>query len=172
MKIALVDDSVILRSALKNVLESSGFQVVLEAGSSQELFELLPKSKADLVLLDVFFPTENGLDILAKLKHLAPNTKVLLVTGMRQETIFQKRRLFSFCAVSELPDCKAKAFFYLRAAVFPSGSCRYCRFQEYRQTSSAEIPFRLRSFFTGLIMKHDDSPAGLPRRTEFYCSTN
>ena len=87
MKIALVDDSVILRSALKNVLESSGFQVVLEAGSSQELFSLLPKSKADLVLLDVFFPTENGLDMLAKLKRVAPQTKVLLVTGMRQETI-------------------------------------------------------------------------------------
>ena len=87
MKIALVDDSVILRSALKNVLESSGYQVVLEAGGSRELFELLPKSKADLVLLDVFFPTENGLDMLAKLKRMAPKAKVLLVTGMRQETI-------------------------------------------------------------------------------------
>ncbi len=87
MKIAIVDDSVILRSALKNALESSGYQVVLEAGSSQELFNLLEKSKADLVLLDVFFPTENGLDILAKLKRIAPKTKVLLVTGMRQETI-------------------------------------------------------------------------------------
>lgn len=87
VKIALVDDSVILRSALKNVLESSGFQVVLEAGSSQELFSLLEKSKAELVLLDVFFPTENGLDMLAKLKRLKPQVRVLLVTGMRQETI-------------------------------------------------------------------------------------
>ena len=90
MKIALVDDSVILRSALKNVLESSGFQVVLEAGGSEELFALLEKSKADLVLLDVFFPTENGLDILAKLKRVAPKIKVLLVTGLRQETILDE----------------------------------------------------------------------------------
>ncbi len=87
MKIALVDDSVILRSALKNVLETSGFQVVLEASGSKELFALLEKSQADLILLDVFFPTENGLDILAKLKRMAPQTKVLLVTGLRQETI-------------------------------------------------------------------------------------
>ncbi|MBO5911589.1 MAG: response regulator [Elusimicrobiaceae bacterium] len=87
MKIALVDDSIILRSALKNALESSGYQVVLEAGNSQELFNLLEKSKAELVLLDIFFPTENGLDMLAKLKRMAPHTKVLLVTGMRQETI-------------------------------------------------------------------------------------
>ena len=87
MKVALVDDSVILRSALRNGLESSGYQVVLEAGGSRELFRLLEKSKAELVLLDVFFPTENGLDMLAKLKQIAPQTKVLLVTGMRQETI-------------------------------------------------------------------------------------
>ena len=87
MKIALVDDSVILRSALKNVLESSGFQVVLEAGSSAELFSLLEKGKPELILLDVFFPTENGLDMLAKLKRIAPQVKVLLVTGLRQETI-------------------------------------------------------------------------------------
>ena len=87
MKIALVDDSVILRSALKNALESSGYQVVLEAGDSKELFSKLQKSQAELILLDVFFPTENGLDILAKLKKLAPKAKVLLVTGMRQETI-------------------------------------------------------------------------------------
>ena len=87
MKIALVDDSVILRSALKNALESSGYQVVLEASGSKELFELLEKSKPDLMLLDVFFPTENGLDMLAKLKHVRPQIKVLLVTGMRQETI-------------------------------------------------------------------------------------
>lgn len=87
VKIALVDDSVILRSALKNVLESSGFQVVLEAANSQELFQLLEKTQVELVLLDVFFPTENGLDMLAKLKQVRPHIKVLLVTGMRQETI-------------------------------------------------------------------------------------
>ncbi len=90
MKIALVDDSVILRSALKNVLESSGFQIALEAGGSQELFSLLEKNKVDLILLDVFFPTENGLDILAKLKQVNPKIKVLLVTGLRQETILEE----------------------------------------------------------------------------------
>ena len=86
-RIGIVDDSVILRSALKNTLESAGYQVVLEAGSSRELFRRLEKSQAQLVLLDVFFSNENGLDMLAKLKQIAPQIKVLLVTGMRQETI-------------------------------------------------------------------------------------
>jgi len=87
MKIGLVDDSVILRSAIRNVLESSGYEVVLEAGGSSELFEQLAKVAPELILLDVFFPTENGLDMLARLRKQYPQIKVLMVTGLKQETI-------------------------------------------------------------------------------------
>lgn len=87
LKIALVDDSVILRSAIRNVLESSGFEVAFEAGGSAELRARLAQSGAELILLDVFFPTENGLDILSELKRLYPHIKVLVVTGLRQDTI-------------------------------------------------------------------------------------
>ncbi len=90
LKIALVDDSVILRSAIKNVLESSGFKVVFEAGGSAELFSKIENSGVELILLDIFFPTENGLDILAKLKKHMPLVKVLIVTGLRQDTILEE----------------------------------------------------------------------------------
>lgn len=92
LKIALVDDSVILRSAIKNVLESSGYEVVLEAGGSAELFEKLEKADPRLVLLDVFFPMENGLDMLARLKKQHPQIKVLMVTGLKQETIAEEAK--------------------------------------------------------------------------------
>jgi len=87
LKIALVDDSVILRSAIRNVLESSGFEVAFEAGGSAELRAKLPQSGVGLVLLDIFFPSENGLDILAEIKRQYPQIKVLVVTGLRQDTI-------------------------------------------------------------------------------------
>ena len=90
LKIALVDDSVILRSAIKNVLESSGFEVVFEAGGSAELFAKLENHEVGLILLDIFFPTENGLDILAKLKKHLPQVIVLIVTGLRQDTILEE----------------------------------------------------------------------------------
>lgn len=91
-RIGLVDDSVMLRSAIKNVLESSGFEVVLEAGGSQELFEKMEDTVPSLILLDVFFPTENGLDILARLKKQYPPVKVLMVTGLKQETISEEAK--------------------------------------------------------------------------------
>ncbi|MBR3632041.1 MAG: response regulator [Elusimicrobiaceae bacterium] len=86
-QIGLVDDSVILRSAIRNVLESSGYEVVIEAGGSSDLFAKLEQKTPQLILLDVFFPQENGLDILARLKKQYPAIKVWMVTGLRQETI-------------------------------------------------------------------------------------
>lgn len=90
LKIGIVDDSVILRSAIKNVLESSGFEVAFEAGSSAELFGQLEGSGVGLVLLDIFFPNENGLDILAKIKKHMPAIKVLIMTGLKQDTIISE----------------------------------------------------------------------------------
>lgn len=92
MKIALVDDSVILRSAIKNVLNASGFQVVLEADGSAGLFAGLKESGAELVLLDLFFPKENGLDILSRLKKESPQIKVLIVTGLKQESLAEEAK--------------------------------------------------------------------------------
>lgn len=89
-KIALVDDSGILRAALRNVLESSGFSVPIEAESSVELFGALAKQQVQLVLLDVFFPSESGLDILSRLKKEYPAVKVLLITGLRQNAILEQ----------------------------------------------------------------------------------
>ena len=87
IRIARVDDSVILRSAIRNVLESSGFEVAFEAGGSAELRAKMEETGADLILLDIFFPTENGLDILAEIKRKYPRVKALMVTGLRQDTI-------------------------------------------------------------------------------------
>ena len=90
LKFALVDDSVILRSAIKNVLESSGYEVPVEADGSKELFEQLADKKVNVVLLDVFFPTENGLDILTDLKTRYPSLKVLMVTGLRKDDVLEQ----------------------------------------------------------------------------------
>ena len=90
LTLALVDDSGILRSALRNVLETSGYQVVLEADGSRQLFERLAATPVEAVLLDVFFPGENGLDILEELKKRYPAVKVLLVTGMQQNKVLEE----------------------------------------------------------------------------------
>jgi len=92
MKIAVLDDSAILRTAIKNTLESFDYEVVLEAASSAELFAYLKDHRVDVVLLDVFFPNENGLDTLRNLKQFHKEVKVVIITGMNQKTITQEAK--------------------------------------------------------------------------------
>ena len=90
MKIGILDDSNILRTALKNTLTSGGWDVVFNGGASAELFKYLEKGKLDLLLLDVFFPDESGLDTLSKVKALDKKIKVIVITGINQRAITQE----------------------------------------------------------------------------------
>jgi len=92
MKIAVLDDSAILRAAIKNTLESLDYDVVLEAASSAELFTYLKNRRVDVVLLDIFFPNENGLDTLRSLKQFNKEVKVIIITGMNQKTLTQEAK--------------------------------------------------------------------------------
>ncbi|ACC97679.1 Response regulator receiver protein [Elusimicrobium minutum Pei191] len=90
MKIALVDDSDMLRAAISNTLESFGYEVMCQAASSAELFDYLKTNKVNIVLLDIFFPNENGLDTLRALKQYHKDIKVIIITGMNQKIITQE----------------------------------------------------------------------------------
>lgn len=91
MKIAVVDDSAILRAALRNTLTGLGHEVICEADGSESLFSCLQKGvMPDVILLDVFFPTENGLDILQAVKQYRKEIKVVVITGMNQQAITQE----------------------------------------------------------------------------------
>ncbi len=87
-KIIIVDDSAVLRISIQNALESFNYQVVGTASGSKELFNLLPNcEKPDLILLDMFYPDENGIDILRRLRQDYPAIKILVITAMNEETL-------------------------------------------------------------------------------------
>lgn len=87
-KVIIVDDSAVLRVSIKQALESFNYEVIGTANGSKELFTLLElATKPDLILLDMFYPDENGIDILAKLKKDFPKIKILVITAMNEESL-------------------------------------------------------------------------------------
>jgi len=87
-KIIVVDDSAVLRTTIQNALDSAGYEVVGTAEGSKHLFEILGGGLLpDLILLDMFFPDENGADILKAVKDKYPQIKVLVITAMNQESL-------------------------------------------------------------------------------------
>lgn len=87
-KIIVVDDSAVLRTTIQNALDSAGYEVAGTADGSKRLFEMLESGTLpDLILLDMFFPDEKGVDILKVLKERYPKLKVLVITAMNQESL-------------------------------------------------------------------------------------
>jgi CheY-like chemotaxis protein/anti-sigma regulatory factor (Ser/Thr protein kinase) len=79
-KILVVDDDKTTRHVLRNVLTSAGFSTSV-AKDGVEALETLRNQHFDLLLLDVWMPRMNGLDLLAKLRTLEPRPRVVVMTS-------------------------------------------------------------------------------------------
>lgn len=79
-RILVVDDEAALRRLVSGVLKEKGCTVDV-AGSAEEGLALLEKDEPGVALVDIKLPGMSGLDMLDRIKQLAPNTEVVLMTG-------------------------------------------------------------------------------------------
>jgi DNA-binding NtrC family response regulator len=80
LEVLVVDDDPLIRDALRRVLEHAG-HAVSEAESGEQAIELLESRRVDAVLLDLNMPGIDGLDALLRIREIAPDTGVIVVTG-------------------------------------------------------------------------------------------
>ena len=66
-KILTIEDDVLLRETLTEILEVYGYNV-FQAENGEEGLEMFSKTKPDLVLCDINMPKMDGLEVLKKLK--------------------------------------------------------------------------------------------------------
>ncbi len=83
MKILLVDDHVLIREALRGVLnELKGEATVVEASDwSQAIREIDQDADVDLILLDLTLPDRDGFEILAELRERYPAISVVVLSA-------------------------------------------------------------------------------------------
>jgi len=88
MAIALCDDHPVFRGGLVNLLhQERGLHVVIEAGSTAELFAALQRTPADLVVLDIQLPSESGLDAI---ERLVAGGRVLVLSAFDQPSLVKQ----------------------------------------------------------------------------------
>ncbi len=67
-KVLVIDDDVLIREVVKAALNHSNFEAVtLESAKDAEA--LIRKAKPDLILVDLYMPELNGLELLRRLKN-------------------------------------------------------------------------------------------------------
>ena len=86
--VLVVDDELIVRQMVTEVLSGYGYQVV-GAPSGTEAVEMYPelKGRIDVVLLDMVMPGLSGEETFVELRRLDPALRVLLTSGYAQEDV-------------------------------------------------------------------------------------
>ncbi len=79
-RILVVEDEEPLRRLLHELLEAAGFSV-MSAGDGVEALEQLSREEFDLVLLDIWLPRMNGLEVLTHLRMQAARPKAVVITA-------------------------------------------------------------------------------------------
>jgi DNA-binding NarL/FixJ family response regulator len=80
MRVLLVDDHALVRSAIRQALEAPDVTVVGEARSAEEALELAARLRPDLVLLDIDLPGMTGIEAVRELAPRLPDTRVVMLT--------------------------------------------------------------------------------------------
>jgi DNA-binding NarL/FixJ family response regulator len=80
IRVVLVDDQPLMRSAFRSVLETAGMTVSGEAADGYEVLGVVRRERPDVVVMDVRMPGRDGLSATAELMAEYPQLRVLVLT--------------------------------------------------------------------------------------------
>ena len=86
MKILIVDDHPIVRAGLRRLLTAEAGFDVREAASGREALSIFREQQPTLVILDLSLPGIGGLEVLARLKAVSSDARVLVLSMHDDET--------------------------------------------------------------------------------------
>jgi DNA-binding NarL/FixJ family response regulator len=85
--VLLADDHVVVRQALKLLVEGAGYTVVGEASDGQEAVRRVRELSPQVAVLDMAMPVLNGLDAGREIHQASPGTRILLLTSRSDERL-------------------------------------------------------------------------------------
>jgi DNA-binding NarL/FixJ family response regulator len=122
IRIALVDDQVIVRAGLARILSpEEGFEVVAECTDGREAAEELPALRPDVVLMDMGLPALEGIGATEQLRAADDPPAVLALTTFAEEEVLW-RAIEAGAAGFVLKDSSAQALIAAVRAVARGGA--------------------------------------------------
>jgi UDP-3-O-[3-hydroxymyristoyl] N-acetylglucosamine deacetylase len=79
-KVLIVDDEERVVQSITGVLEDEGFRVAT-ARSGEEAIWVFQREGPDVTLLDIWMPGMDGIEVLKRLKSIAPDCQVIMISG-------------------------------------------------------------------------------------------
>lgn len=79
-KILIVDDELMAREIMQEILEREGYQAIA-VGCGEEALSLAQEQDFDLLLADIKMPEMDGLELVQRFREIRPETIPMLITG-------------------------------------------------------------------------------------------
>ena len=80
IRVMVVDDHPLVRSAVAKAIAGDGMVVVAEASTAEEALALAPAVAPDILLLDIRLPGMSGVELVRELAPRLPGTKIVMLT--------------------------------------------------------------------------------------------
>ncbi|MFO7818869.1 MAG: response regulator [Halanaerobacter sp.] len=82
VEVLVIDDNLVMRRNIKNMVEQLGHTVVGEAEDGNEAVYKYKECEPDVVTLDIVMPVVDGIEALKRLRGNDPEAKVIMVTSL------------------------------------------------------------------------------------------
>lgn len=102
--ILIIDDEASIRDSLSGILSDEGFHTRL-AEDGQQGLSLLEEERVDLVLLDIWMPGLDGMEVLKRIKEAHPDLPVIMISGHGTiETAVQATKMGAYDFIEKPPS--------------------------------------------------------------------
>jgi DNA-binding NarL/FixJ family response regulator len=85
ISVALIDDHIMFREAMRHLLREQGFQLVAEASDARASFALIDQHKPNVVLMDLRLPGMDGVTATREIQARAPESKVMILSAYTRQ---------------------------------------------------------------------------------------
>lgn len=86
-RVLVVDDSIVMRSMIKDIFVSAGYEVAGEAQNGLEAIERHRQLQPDLTTMDIVMPFKSGIEATREIVHADPKAVVLMCSALGQESL-------------------------------------------------------------------------------------
>ncbi|MCW9065650.1 MAG: response regulator, partial [Ignavibacteriaceae bacterium] len=103
--ILIVDDEPSYLELMKEFLNQEGYANVITESNPLNVLPMLDRTDIDLILLDIFMPEMNGLELLEKIYAVYPGIPVIVITAVNEVQIALKAiKLGAYEFITKPPD--------------------------------------------------------------------
>jgi len=81
LRVMLVEDHGLVRSAIRSTLSSAGIEVIADVGSAEEAMAIAARDRPDVLLVDIDLPGMSGIELVQELAPRFPEMRIVMLTA-------------------------------------------------------------------------------------------